>query len=264
MDVRRIKELLHAWRPGQDLPPELARARDLAAADPEVSAWLEQERAFDHAFADRLRGVQAPEGLLDSILAAHKAGEGNVVPFSPDAPRAAFGASAFMRYAVSIAASLLIVAGIFALASRNAPSSDDDLAGFIDATVLQALSGQMRDAGDIDGVREGLVAAGLKDMPGEIPEILADYKPARYGVIRTQQGNMGQIGFSGKESWRLIVMERRCLGGCSGRLTKPVIYDLGDKLAVTWAKGQQVFILVSDRSGENVIRDIAETGGTSF
>jgi len=264
MDVQRIKELLHAWRPGQELPPEVAKAKELAAADADLSAWLDNERAFDQAFADRFNSVQAPEGLLDSILAAHEAGEGNVVPFSPEAPRT-FVQGTFMRYVVSIAASLLIVAGIFAFATHNGASSEEDLASFIDATVIQALSGQMLDAPDMEKVRKGL-EDGFAPAPGYIPEPLNNFTPVRYGVIRTQQGNIGQIGFSGKNSYRLIVMERRCLGGCTATLSKPVMYDLGDKLAVAWAKGQQVYILVSDRSGdsESVIRGIVETDGTSM
>jgi len=256
MDVRRIKDLLHAWRPGQDVPSEVEEAREIASKDPALTAWMESERAFDHAFADKLRDVKAPAGLLGRILAAHEAGEANVVPFAKEAPpRLETRRGQVVRYAVSIAASLAIVGSIFFFIGRN--SGGDDLASFVDATVIRAITdGHLHQAQNVDGLYAGLRSDNAP-VPGAMPSQLGDYIPATYGSIATQNGIMGQIGFSNNDSARLIVMERRCLGGCSRKLTNPVIVDLGDKLAVTWAKGNQVFILVSDRTGESVIRNIA-------
>ncbi|MBN1403995.1 MAG: DUF3379 family protein [Opitutales bacterium] len=266
MESRRLKELLHAWRPGQDLPAEIAKARESAASDPALSAWLDNERAFDQAFAEKFNSVQAPSDLLDKILAAHEAGEANVVPFAPEAPRG-MAQGSFMRYAVSIAASLLIVAGVFALATRsNDHYAQDDLAHFVDETVIRALSSQMSDAKGMEMVRQGMAQAGFAKTQDIMPDVLNGFQPAKYGVMQTQDGYIGQIGFSGNDAYRLIVMERRCISGCTGKLTKPIVYDLGDKLAVTWAKGEQVYILVSERgvSGENVIREVANEMSTSL
>jgi hypothetical protein len=256
MDVRRIKDLLHAWRPGQDVPSEVAEAREIASKDPALTAWMESERAFDHAFADKLRDVNPPADLLDRILAAHEAGEDNVVPFAREQPpRLETRRGQLVRYAVSIAASLAIVGTIFFFIGRN--SGGDDLASFVDATVIRAVTeGHLHQAQTLDGIYAGLRSDNAP-VPGAMPAQLGDYLPATYGSIPTQNGIMGQIGFSNNDSVRLIVMERRCLGGCSKKLTNPVIVDLGDKLAVTWAQGSQVFILVSDRTGESVIRNIA-------
>ncbi len=260
MDVRSIKVLLHAWRPGQDVPPEVAEAREIASKDPALTAWMESERAFDHAFADKLRDVNPPADLLGNILAAHESGEGNVVPFSKEAPpRLETRRGQLVRYAVSIAASLAIVGSIFFFIGRN--SGGDDLASFVDATVIRAVAeGHLHQAKNLDGIYAGLRSDNAP-VPGAMPAQLGDYLPATYGSIATQNGIMGQIGFSNNDSVRLIVMERRCLGGCSKKLTNPVIVDLGDKLAVTWAQGSQVFILVSDRTGESVIRNIAAQNG---
>lgn len=266
MDARRIKDLLHAWRPGQDMPDEVTQAREIAAGDPELSAWMDNERAFDQAFANKLRDVKPPVDLLDRILSAHETGEGNVVPFSrEEPPHLETRKGQFFRYAFSIAASLLIVGGIFSFAASQRGPHYDDLDSFVTATVLQAMAGSssMHEARGFDSVAQGL-QSGYAPVPGDMPERLASFKPARYGVIETRTGNIGQIGFSGNESYRLIVAERRCLGGCSQKLTKPVMFDLNDKLAVTWAKGNQVYILVSDRTGESVIRDIAKEAGASF
>jgi hypothetical protein len=258
MDVRRIKDLLHAWRPGQDVPPEIAQAREIASKDPALSAWLDSERAFDQAFADKLRDVNPPADLLGKILAEHESGETNVVPFTKDAPpRLETRRGQLFRYVVSMAASLVLVGVIFFFIGRGS-GGGDDLASFVDATVIRAIAdGHLHDAASIDGVYAGLRGDNAP-VPGALPAELGQFQPAKYGSIATQNGIIGQIGFSNNDSVRLIVMERRCLGGCSKKLTRPVIFDLGDKLAVTWAQGGQVFILVSDRTGESVIRSIAE------
>jgi hypothetical protein len=266
MDVRKIKDLLHAWRPGQDVPPEVSQAREIASSDPELSAWLDNERAFDQAFADKLRAVRPPSDLLARIMAAHDSNAAKVIPFPiSEPPRAESGRSRMIRYAVSIAASLAIVGGIFIFATHSG-GSDDDLDSFVSATVLRAMSdsASMRNASGLENVARGL-QSDFAPVPGSMPEALAKFQPAKYGVIHTQRGNMSQIGFSGNDAYRLIVVERRCLGNCSKKLTKPVMFDLGDKLAVSWTRGSQVFILVGDRSGENVIRTVVQPKtGTSL
>jgi hypothetical protein len=263
MEARKIKDLLHAWRPGQDVPPEVAHAREIASGDPEISKWLENERAFDQAFADKLRNVPVPNDLLDKILDAHKAGEGRVVPFPRSGvPAEKSGRNAVIRYAVSIAASVVIVSGVLFIASKSRPANDD-LDSFVSAMVVRAMADELNAAGGMDSVVKGLQSEHAP-VPGELPRDLSKFTPASYGVIETQNCKVGQIAFSGGESYRLLVLERRCLGGCSQQLSKPVIFNLGDKLAVSWTKGAQVFILVGNRAGENVIQSVARENGISL
>jgi hypothetical protein len=263
MDARKIKDLLHAWRPGQDVPPEVAHAREIASGDSEITKWLENERAFDQAFADKLRSVQAPNDLLEKILASHKAGTGNLVDFPrTEAPAAQAGRGRMIRYAVSIAASIAIVSGVFYIATRHG-AMDDDLDGFVSAMVVRAMDEELSSAASMDNVMSGLQARHAP-VPGEIPSELSQFTPASYGVFETQNGNVGQIAYNGSESYRLLVLERRCLGGCSQKLGKPVMLKFGDKVTVSWTKGNQVFILVSDRSGERVIKSVARENGTSL
>jgi hypothetical protein len=62
---------LKACRPnGQDSDdPALREALEQAQNDPELQAWLERERAFDRAVAERLRQVVPPANLRQSIMA---------------------------------------------------------------------------------------------------------------------------------------------------------------------------------------------------
>ena len=267
MDVKHIKALLHAARPGEPLPEEAEKAREIAAKDPELKAWMDGEAAFDKAFAAKLNAVEPPPELLGKILTAHDADVGKVVPF-PRQESSKFVADTrrgkFLRYGVSAAAALIIVAGVVFYTRRSA-APEDTLEGFVDGTVVQALSdtSAMRDADTVAAVVKGL-QSGYAPVPDELPADLGKLRPASYGVLHTQQGNIGQIAFNGSKSFRLLVLERRCLGGCSSKLGKPVMFDLGDNLAVGWTKGSQVYILVSDRSGESVIRKVAKSAGTSL
>lgn len=265
MDVRGIKVLLHACRPGEKLPGDLEETRKMAENDPELNAWLEKEAAFDKAFADKLNEVEPPSDLLEKILAINTNASEKVIQFPQrGALRAETRRSQFIRYSVSVAASFVIIAGIIFFMRNSGKASSDDLEGFVDATVLEALSSSsMHQAQDVAGVIKGL-QSGYAPIPGELPSDFDKLQPASYGILHTQQGNIGQVGFSGDNSFRLLVLERRCLGGCSGKLTKPVVIDLGDNLAVTWAKGSQVYILVSDRDDEKLIRNVASSASTSL
>jgi hypothetical protein len=266
MDVNGIKVLLHAWRKGEKVPGDVEKAREIAEGDPELKAWLDNEAAFDKAFADRLNEVEPPADLLGKILAAHENAEGNVIQFPRSGEmRAETRKSQIVRYSVSIAASFVIIAGIVFFMRHSGKTDSNDLEGFVDETVLAALSNDnpMHSAADVADVMKGL-QSGYAPVPGDLPNALEQYHPAKYGIVHTQQGNIGQIGYSGDDSFRLLVLERRCLGGCSSKLTKPVVIDLGDNLAVTWAKGSQVYILVSDRDGEKMIRTVAHTASTSL
>lgn len=265
MDVRKIKDLLHAWRPGQDVPREVAHAREIAAKDKELSAWLENERAFDKAFSAKLNEVQPPSDLLERIIAAHESGQDKVVLFPQEETPRTERRSQLMRYGISIAASFAIVGSLVLFASHARNSSSDELAEFVDATVIRALaeSAEMEESHSMANVVLGLRGENAP-VPEGMPQELANLDPDSFGVIHTQKGNIGQVGFSNNDSYRLIVVERRCLGGCDKQLTKPVIHNLGDKIAVTWAKGSQVYILVSDKTDEPMIRNVAQSAGTSM
>lgn len=266
MDVSDIKDLLHAYRPGEEVTPEVEKARKIAQSDPELTKWLEDEAKFDKAFAERLNEVEPPADLLEKILAAKDNPTDKVIAFPQRKPlRAESRRSSWIRYGISMAASFVIIGGVVLFMRGTSSKQGDDLENFVDETVYQALSttSSLRNVGTVAEVIKGL-QSGYAPVPGELPDDLGKFQPASYGVLHTQQGNIGQIGFSGDDSFRLLVLERRCLGGCSSKLTKPIVFDLGDNLAVTWAKGSQVYILVSDRDDERLIRNVATTAGTSL
>src|SRR5271165_80653 len=64
------KFVLHAYRPnGADARDPIFRAAlEQAARDPELGAWLKEQRSFDLMIADKLSGIEPPATLRSAIL----------------------------------------------------------------------------------------------------------------------------------------------------------------------------------------------------
>lgn len=247
----RIKELLHAWRPGEPADTEVARAREAAAADPELALWLDRERAFDQAFADKLRQVQPPPALLSQIRAAVEAER--TVPFAQPARKS------WRPFAIGLAASLLLAVGIFTLGVRQGQRGVDlhtvDLAGFVNFTANEAWEQPLQ---QVRGAQAALseLAALSSPVPTHLPAILGDYSPVMAGTLDLNGTRASVIGFESDAGYRLMVFNRSCLGARCKKLTRPVLYDLGDRMAAAWIDGNHVFVLVGDRRGEAMMRGI--------
>lgn len=74
MDNEQAKCILRASRDGggDGADPLYLEALAVARRDPELSRWLEAERALDAAIAGKLRSLPVPAGLQASILAGAK------------------------------------------------------------------------------------------------------------------------------------------------------------------------------------------------
>lgn len=79
MNSQRAKEILLLHRPGvgeecgagsSGADPLVAEALTLAQHNPELGRWFEEHRALDSVIRASLRGITAPAGLAERILAA--------------------------------------------------------------------------------------------------------------------------------------------------------------------------------------------------
>lgn len=72
MNKEQVKIHLAGYRPEiyQDDDPQIAEALRIARADPDLSAWLDEEIAFDHALTATLRRTPPNPGGIESILRA--------------------------------------------------------------------------------------------------------------------------------------------------------------------------------------------------
>jgi hypothetical protein len=75
MNNDQAKFLLRAYRPHTADAQDPLFSEPLAAAqnDPELSAWLESEEAFDDLMSRKLQDIEPPAGLEDAILAGVRA-----------------------------------------------------------------------------------------------------------------------------------------------------------------------------------------------
>jgi hypothetical protein len=74
MNSKDAKRLLEVYRPGGEdaRDPQFQEALKQAGNDPALRGWFEEQRSFDAAFAEKLRGTSTPADLKGSILAARK------------------------------------------------------------------------------------------------------------------------------------------------------------------------------------------------
>ena len=75
MNQEEVNIHLAGYRPEiyRDDDPRIAEALRVARADPELSAWLEQEIAFDHRLAATLRNVPSDSGAIEAIIRTARA-----------------------------------------------------------------------------------------------------------------------------------------------------------------------------------------------
>lgn len=74
MDNQEAKVILSAYRPsGEDAQdPNMREALEQAHLDPELEKWLEEEKAFDEAISSKLKSVEVPAGLKETIMASER------------------------------------------------------------------------------------------------------------------------------------------------------------------------------------------------
>ena len=134
MDKATLKLVLGACRPGHrdDADPLIAEALRAAGSDPELAAWLQEERRFDARVADGLGTLSAPAGLKESILLNAR--------FSRQRPAADRSPAAWQRPA---AAGLTVAAGLalaFLLGRQTLPDAVPSAGAGADRLALQAIA----------------------------------------------------------------------------------------------------------------------------
>ena len=74
MDSQRAKEILALYRPGSTdaVEPPMAEAIEQAQRDPELVAWLEQQKSVNAAIRAKLKAIPIPRGLQRQIILSRK------------------------------------------------------------------------------------------------------------------------------------------------------------------------------------------------
>jgi hypothetical protein len=165
MDSDRIKEMLHAWRPGDNVEAGVERAREAASADPELARWLARERAFDQAFSDKLRQVGAPADLLGRIL---ESVEAELQPAAPEPVSFPFWRRHLMGACGVVDPRHRHLHPWRLPGTRNSDAQHIDLAGFVSFSVKEAMSQPMRSVSDTQAALSELAAEKVP-VPEHLP-----------------------------------------------------------------------------------------------
>ncbi len=255
MTPGEIKKLLLVWRPGASAPANIEQAREEAAKDPELSHWLEQERSFDIAFANKLREVKPPEELVEQILRAASADK--VVEFERRIARHQPRHGWLRGTLIGAAALFAVAAGLFSFLQPREPAPFD-MAGFVSATMRQAMREPVAPGTGFEQVRERLLHE-QAPLPDSLPIQFRMMDAVGCRAFKHQGSTMSLIVLRGDNTCQLIVAERSNIGPiCKRYERRPIVYDLGDEFAVTWADGSRFYILVTSRQGENLVRQIQD------
>jgi hypothetical protein len=98
MTREQAQEILMLQRPGRadENDPEMVEAMRLAATDPELKQWLQQQREFNASVSSQFRSIEPPSDLKARILAGAK---------QPEKPVSFF----HKRHVLALAASIILL-----------------------------------------------------------------------------------------------------------------------------------------------------------
>ncbi len=245
MNTNEAKFILRARRPDgrDDEDPRFAEALDHARRDPELAAWLAREQTFDAAVVARLKEVQPPAGLRDSILAgARMAGR---TPWWREARILAWAASVVL---------------IFGLAAFWNAGRAGERPG-AEAFALGAMDDWMLDSHHMDilGGTGSLHAAVMNPQVRLLGGLPLDMEAIRAGgcrVISIAGREVLEVCFyrEGAGELHLYIARREDFGGRKFDPT-PMFRERGILASVAWADERHAYVLVSDR-GADALRSV--------
>jgi hypothetical protein len=243
MTREQAQEILLLHRPGRgEADAEVAEALRIAAADPELSAWLAQHREFQTNVQKQFAGIEPPDDLKSRILA-----EANIAE-----KRESF----LKRHQVWAVAAAIIV--LFALADlwRSANQDQRDFANFRSRMTEFALRSYQMDIVTNSGpvVRQFLASQGAPADFALTPGL--EKLPVKGGGRLSWQNQpvaMMCFALTNNETAFMFVMEANGVGKEAQRLE----VNGGKKLSsVAWTRNGKIYLLAAAERPE-VLQSLA-------
>jgi hypothetical protein len=244
MDNQQARFILQAFRPdGQDAcDPMFREALEQARRDPELAAWLENERLLDAAIAAKLKSVPPPATLKTDILAG-----GKIVRSRGWRQR---------RSVLALAASIALLLSLVVFWTRPpvAPSSPDyagyqrDMERFLDG--LNRLDLKTTDLSRI----KGFVAGRGGPASFTLPPALEKLEALGCRVISWHERKVTLLCFRPERGPALHLLIVNCdeLPGAP-HPAQPQFAQLGQWHTATWADGKHLYLL-ADSSGQTPLQ----------
>ena len=244
MDNEQARLILRACRPGgQDASdPLFAEALEMARVDPELAAWLAEERRFDEAMTEALQALEPPKHLRQAL------GTQALSRRSTTAQRA------WPASWLALAAALALFLGLSLLFQQGEPPMTGEQ---IAREVIElAASGKIalgKFSNNPDDLQSWLAARG-SPHGFAIPAGLRAYPGIGCQTYLMGGAKVSLICFRlGKdEVIHLFVVDEDALKNAPGKL--PSIIRDQDKVAATWSAGGKTYVLMGMHTSEETLR----------
>ncbi len=233
MNEAEARLILQSYRPDLDDPndPQFAEALRLAAENPGLARWWEEEQAFDRAIAAQVAEFPAPFGLKTRILAQAQ-------------PPAAFR---FTRWVVGLAgaAALLFLLVQVADVWRNRGAESSDLLPAYSSEMVSFI--KVAPSLELMSPNLGVIMDWLhqaKAIPPNVPARLALLDPMGCRVLSFRQHDVTLICFD-RSSGRLahlFVVDRAALPGLKPGAAV-VFKQEGEWTTATWTENDHVYMI---------------------
>lgn len=264
MDKEKAKIILHIYRadPSTDDDPEVKEALALAASDPELMSWFENEQIFDRAIAGKLSSIEPPSGLKEKILA------GMPISSTESGPIPGPGADIIwwrrpLASSFAAAACLVLLFGVGTLMLKQ---SGPGLQEVQEPQPVEMTTRYLQRVAEHSDHMEGLdfrhnnlgrLRAYMAEMEAPFPVSMPaqlEKMPGMGCVSFTWEGRkVGLICFKGDKVYHLYVTDRDHFPSQKD-IAKPVIRQVGKYGTATWTNDAQLYILTAEGRGEDLRR----------
>jgi len=245
VDNQGARFVLSAFRPGgQDAnDARFAEALEQVRRDPILERWFEESAAFDAAMTEKLRAVQVPQDLRETILAGAK------VSRSPSRP------APVLKWA--IAALLILSATLGSLFwQRTRPAH---LVGW-QTRALDVISSLVRNESTFDA------------QSGKVDDLISFLRANHAPGSEKLPDNLSKLTSLGCKtfSWNGVAVSVICFTRPDGGLvhlvttkatqaavtvvkTRPAIVRRGNWATATWREGDKIYMLAVEGAGEPLL-----------
>jgi hypothetical protein len=256
MNKERIEDILQVYRPGEGLEsdPEVKQALELASKDPELAELRRQAEAFDTAFGEKLRQVEIPDSLYESII---QKGRPLISGAEPEPSPSSKVIRWFHPAIFAVAASIMI---LLALTFTFLRQPGQDAARLANAEgvmpTANALYASLNPSFKSNNGSEILnyLKAHNATLPTSMPQGFAWDRTVACDIIELDGKTVSVICFHPEDNsgmLHLFTFKRSDFPGerC-GKV--PEIHSSEKGASATWAKDDNIHVLFSENGDENL------------
>jgi hypothetical protein len=246
MNNQEAKFILGAYQPdGRDSgDPMFAEALAYAERDPELRAWLEEQRTFDRTFSAKLQEIVPPAGLRDAILAGARAS-------APQPKRQQWSNPAWLAAAAAIA---LLVTAILSLKLAGTSPTASDLSTFARSDLANSHDDHVGHPPGLADVQARLANVSTP-MSQNLKIDLDELRNKNCRSVRVGGREVFEICFKREGTWYHVYVGKRSDFAPGSLDPKALLSSEGQLASTAWADSSHVYAMVT-RAGADALRRV--------